>query len=255
MKKLFNLFLVFVICLTLVPFGTKAASEEAVSETLAEAAAQEGITFNSSFSNDNSKPNVYLFRGHGCSHCYELIEYLTSIVDEYGKYFNLVSYEVWYNSANSDLMTKVASTLGDSANGVPYLVIGKKTFIGYRASTDASAIKKAIKELYKSDDKYDVMNHLNDTNSNDTANENSKGNGNAYNSNASAGDKALLYMMMILSFAIVAIYIVKSNSDMASLKSELFTISDQLEELSSKKGTKEVKPITKKVVKKVKKSE
>ena len=165
MKKFYSIFLVFIICLVLVPFNTKAA---AVSETLQEAATQEGISFNSSYSNDDSKVNVYLFRGHGCSHCYELIEYLTSIVDEYGKYFNLVSYEVWYNTDNSALMSNVASVLGDNANGVPYLVIGKKTFIGYRASTDASAIKSAIKDLYKSNDKYDVMDHLDEANSNDT---------------------------------------------------------------------------------------
>ena len=248
MKKFYSIFIAFVICLVLVPFGAKA---ETVSETLQEAAAQEGITFNSDYSNDSSKVNVYLFRGHGCSHCYELIEYLTSIVDEYGKYFNLVSYEVWYNTDNSSLMSNVANVLGDTANGVPYLVIGKKTFIGYRASTDASAIKKAIKELYKSDDKYDVMDHLNEKNS-DTTNENNSGNGKTYNN--SLNSQASLYMMMILAFAIIAIYIVKSNSDVATLKSELYTISDQLEELSTKKETTETKT-TKKVVKTTKKSE
>ena len=252
MKKFYSIFLVFVICLVLVPFNTKAA---AVSETLQEAATQEGISFNSSYSNDDSKVNVYLFRGHGCSHCYELIEYLTSIVDEYGKYFNLVSYEVWYNTDNSALMSNVASVLGDNANGVPYLVIGKKTFIGYRASTDASAIKKAIKELYNSNDKYDVMDHLDEANSNNETNNNSNGKANSYNNNTSVGDKALLYMMMILSFAVVTIYIVKSNNDIAALKSELFTISDQLEELGTKKETKETKATTRKVVKKTKKSE
>lgn len=252
MKRLFNIFFVLVICLVLVPFNTKAA---AVSETLKEAATQEGISFDSNYENDNSKVNVYLFRGHGCSHCYELIEYLTSIIDEYGKYFNLISYEVWYNADNSNLMSNVASVMGDNANGVPYLIIGKKTFIGYRASTDASAIKKAIKELYNSNDKYDVMDHLDEANANNEANNNSNGKANSYNYNTSVGDRALLYMMMILSFAIVTIYIVKSNSDIATLKSELYTISDQLEELGTKKTVKETKETTKKVVKKVKKSE
>ena len=235
MKKLLNIFLVFVICLTLMPFGTKAAKEEAVKETLAEAASQEGITFNSSFSNDDSKPNVYLFRGHGCSHCYELIEYLTTIVDEYGKYFNLVSYEVWYNTANSDLMTNVASVLGDNANGVPYLVIGNKTFIGFRPSTDGEAIKKAIKELYKSDDKYDVMNHLSEVNNNTNNESNNSGNGSNYSLSNGTNAKVVIYISFILAVAAVAVYIVKSNNDMKVLKSQLYTISDQLEELNKKK--------------------
>lgn len=237
MKKLLNIFLVFIICLTLIPFGSKAATTNAVKETLEEAAKQEGISYNHpNYTYDESKPNVYLFRGHGCSHCYELIEYLTSIIDEYGKYFNLVSYEVWYNSDNANLMSQVAATLGDNANGVPYLVIGKKTFIGYRASTDAEAIKKAVKELYKSDDKYDVMDHLGEAPANNnTNNESNGGNGSNYSLSSGTNAKAVVYITVILSFAIVAIYIVKSNSDMATLKSQLYTISDQLEELSKKK--------------------
>ena len=237
MKKLLNIFLVFIICLTLIPFGSKAATTNAVKETLEEAAKQEGISYNHpNYTYDESKPNVYLFRGHGCSHCYELIQYLTSIIDEYGKYFNLVSYEVWYNSDNSSLMSNVASVLGDKANGVPYLVIGKKTFIGYRASTDAEAIKKAVKELYKSDDKYDVMDHLSDAPvNNNTNNESNGGNGSNYSLSSGTNAKVVVYVSVILSFAIVAIYIVKSNSDMATLKSQLYTISDQLEELSKKK--------------------
>ena len=256
MKKFYSLFLIFVICLVLVPFNTKA---EAVSETLAEAAAQEGITFNHpNYTYDESKPNVYLFRGHGCSHCYELIEYLETIIDEYGKYFNLVSYEVWYNSDNSTLMSTVASVLGDNANGVPYLVIGDQTFIGYRASTDAEAIKKAVKELSKSSDRYDVMDHLDEAKLVNNGNEESTtGSGNTRNfslSNVSlSGAQVVVYITVILVFAATAVYVVKSNNDMAILKSQLYTISDQLEELSNTKS--EVKQETKKVIKKtVKKS-
>ena len=66
-------------------------------------------------SNDNSdskKVNVYFFRGEGCSHCAEAEEWFDSIKEEYSEYYNLIDYEVWYNTDNSDLMQKVADAIG-----------------------------------------------------------------------------------------------------------------------------------------------
>ncbi len=104
------------------------------------------------------KINVYLFRGEGCPHCQEAEEFFDSINGEYGKYYNLVDYETWYDESNASLMEKVAKELDDEIEGVPYIIIGKKTWNGYASNLD-DEIKKAIKDEYNKDskDRYDVI--------------------------------------------------------------------------------------------------
>lgn len=121
---------------------------------------EENITHDlSSYKDDDKKINIYLFRGKRCPHCEEFLTFINSIVPEYGKYFNLVSYEVWYNLDNSNLLDSVSTFLGEPASGVPFIVIGDKVFSGYGASYDES-IKTAITDLYNSDNRYDVFEKL-----------------------------------------------------------------------------------------------
>ena len=111
----------------------------------------------------SKKVNVYFFRGEGCSHCAEAEEFFKSIEAEYGKYYKLVDYEVWHNQDNASLMEQVAEARGDEAGGVPYIIIGDKSWNGY-ASDYADSIKKKIKDVYnqKPKDRYDVMDHIKD---------------------------------------------------------------------------------------------
>ena len=115
----------------------------------------------SNYKEDKNKVNVYLFRGSSCGHCLDAVVYFSSIVGEFGQYFNLKSYEVWANSDNSDLMQKVANKLDDEVNGVPYIVIGNKSWSGFTESY-GDEMKEVIKEQYDKDskDRYDVMNKL-----------------------------------------------------------------------------------------------
>lgn len=120
----------------------------------------------------SKKVNVYFFRGEGCSHCAEAEEFFKSIEAEYGKYYNLVDYEVWYNQDNSSLMEKVAKVRGEEAGGVPYIIIGDKSWNGY-ASDYADSIKKKIKEVYtqKPSDRYDVMDYVKNKKSKNNTND------------------------------------------------------------------------------------
>lgn len=135
----------------------------------------------SNYKESDDKINIYMFRGSTCGYCLQEITYLTTILKDYGKYFNLKTYEVWGNSDNSALMRKIANYLGDWSDnfGVPYLVIGKKGYSGYASSMD-DTIEKAIKDEYDSKDRYDVMDHLDemkdvsDTTSNDTSSNDTK---------------------------------------------------------------------------------
>lgn len=112
--------------------------------------------------NAKEKVKVYLFRGEGCPHCQEAEEFFDSIKSEYGKYYELIDYETWYDTDNADLMKKVADKLGEEVSGVPYIIIGKKTWNGY-ASTYDDAIKSAIKSEYNksASKRYDVIKVVN----------------------------------------------------------------------------------------------
>lgn len=144
MKKLKYLFVVFVAFLAM-PFMVFADDTEAT-PTPTPAETEE----------TPSKVNVYLFRGEGCPHCEEMLEFFDSIEEEFGQYYTMNTYEVWYNQDNADLMQDVADKLGVSATGVPFLVIGDQTWNGYASSYDAEIEAKILSE-YNSDSRYDVM--------------------------------------------------------------------------------------------------
>lgn len=113
----------------------------------------------SNYKDDNKKVNVYIFRGSTCSHCFEAIDHFASIYKDEGKYFNVKTYEVWANEDNNELMEKVAKKLGDEVSGVPYIVVGKKSWSGYAASYDEE-IMSTIKSEYNKDKKNDVVKSL-----------------------------------------------------------------------------------------------
>ena len=104
------------------------------------------------------KVNVYMFRGEGCPHCEEALEFFDELAkdEEYSKMYELKTYEVWYDEENSALMKDVAEALEEEVSGVPYMVIGTKTFAGYAASM-SSQIKDTIKAAYEDDDYKDVV--------------------------------------------------------------------------------------------------
>jgi thiol-disulfide isomerase/thioredoxin len=119
----------------------------------------------------NKPVNVYIFSGNGCSYCESALDFFDSIEEEYGDYFNLINYEVWYNEENSSLMYKVAEHFGDDLSGVPYIVIGDVTFQGYSESYDEDIIS-AIKSQYKNRNSVDYVAELKkNTTSSDTNND------------------------------------------------------------------------------------
>lgn len=108
------------------------------------------------YSDSDDKINIYLFRGNGCHYCQGFLEYLNGITDEYGKYFNLVAFETWYNQDNAELVETLSDFLGEKVSGVPYIIIGNQVFPGY-AEEYNDAIEAKIKEEYNAKERYDVI--------------------------------------------------------------------------------------------------
>lgn len=237
MKKTIGLFLTVLIITLILPFGVKADTTY-TSQTLDEAATAEGITYShGDFTNSSDKATIYLFRGAGCSHCYEFLTYLESIVPDYGKYFNVVTYEVWNNTDNADLMSKVAKVFGDEASGVPYIIIGDKTYVGYASSMD-DEIKQSIMDLYNSTDRYDVMNHLGETK--DTTSNDSTTATSTTTNTATVDNKDVIWTVAIATTLLIIVYYVKSTNDKREVLENISKI-----KVSNKENTE-----TKKTVKK-----
>lgn len=102
---------------------------------------------------DENKVNIYFFWGDGCPRCSEAQQFFKEIEAEYGKYYTLNGFEVWYNKENQGLFQEFASAMGDEAKGVPYIVIGRETFIGF-GEVYEEEMKEAIRSQYKNS--YDV---------------------------------------------------------------------------------------------------
>lgn len=184
MKKLKYLF-VLLMALLVLPFMVYAEGEE---ETTA---AEE----------DSKEVNVYLFRGEGCPHCQEAEEWFASIEEEYGSYFKIVDYETWYDEENAELMQKVADARGEEAQGVPYIIIGDKSWNGFTDSYEEEIIEQ-IKAVYEQDikDRYDIMELL--PNINKTSKK------------SSSNDVfALVIILVIVGGAAFGVYKARSNTN------------------------------------------
>ena len=104
---------------------------------------------------EKNKVNIYLFWGDGCPHCKKEKEFFESIKTKYGKYYNLYTFEVWYNEENLNILNAFASSMGEKVTGVPYTIIGSKTFKGFNDTDDyKQSIIKTIEE--EKDKNYDV---------------------------------------------------------------------------------------------------
>ena len=107
------------------------------------------------------KFNMYLFWGDGCVHCHNLKIFLNDLEPKYKDMFDLYAFEVWGNPDNQTLMGRFAKTMGDSPKGVPYLVVGDKSFNGFSEKMEEDIIQAIIDE-FKSDVKHDVFKNLED---------------------------------------------------------------------------------------------
>ena len=150
MKKRFILLLLMAI-LPISVFAKNYYADYTTMNFLETLAAEEFEAVNPSYKEDDKQAVIYLFRGQGCTYCRAFLEFLNSISDEYGKYFKLVSFEVWYDQNNATLMNKVAGVTGVEAGGVPYIVIGQKVFAGYSSTYDED-IKSQIMSQYNNPD-------------------------------------------------------------------------------------------------------
>ena len=156
MKHLQKLFVFLMAVMLVIPFGVLAEEENAETTSVEET--------------EKEPVKVYFFRGETCGYCKAALEWFDSIEEEYGKYYDIVSYEVWNDTDNQSLMQEVADVFGDEASGVPYIIVGHYTYpngFGADSVIDEESGKtmgdemiERIMEVYESDARFDVMQEL-----------------------------------------------------------------------------------------------
>ncbi len=110
---------------------------------------------------DHEKVNIYIFRGHGCSHCYEALEFFYENIEEYGDYLNVYTYEVWNNTANAKFMEEVAAAFNLTVSGVPFMVIGDNytNTRGFNESISEELVETAL-AAYQDENYVDLVGQL-----------------------------------------------------------------------------------------------
>lgn len=107
---------------------------------------------------DHEIVKVYLFRGAGCSHCYDFLTYFSDKFKDYEDYFQIAAYESWNNSTNQKLMLAVKKIVGEEENGsVPFIVIGDDyKLMGFGAKSGEEIIEAALK-AYQDENYTDIV--------------------------------------------------------------------------------------------------
>ena len=155
----------------------------------------------SNYTTSDDKVNVYIFRGKTCWHCLDEISWFSTKVKDYGKYFNVRTYEVWGNKDNSKLMNSVAKFLGETASGVPFTIIGKKTYSGFSETTGENMLKE-IQSQYTNKDRYDIKNDIELSDGSTKTNDNNK---------STSTVMIILIGIVVVAGIAVVIYIGKSK--------------------------------------------
>ena len=151
-----------------VPFATFAEEEveEATTEEVEDANEGEDVE---TTGGDTNEVSVYFFRGQGCPHCEEAEEWFKSIEEEHGSKFKIVDYETWYNEDNKEIFRKVLKARNEYVSdeeslGVPYIVIGNKSWNGFAQDYSAEILDAINSEYAKEEnDRYDIMKYVSST--------------------------------------------------------------------------------------------
>ena len=103
----------------------------------------------SDIKSSKDKLNIYIFWGDGCPHCKHLAEFLGEKQSEIGDKISLYTFEVWKDKNNLAFLKSFGKFLGENPKGVPYIIIGNKTYSGF-SETDEET-KQEIIDLIKTE--------------------------------------------------------------------------------------------------------
>ena len=69
-------------------------------------------------------------------------------------YYNLNTFEVWYDEENEKILKSFAQKMNDQVSGVPYTIIGNQSYIGFGEEEKEEMIDAIISQHKNSYDVY-----------------------------------------------------------------------------------------------------
>ena len=107
---------------------------------------------------------VYIFTKESCPFCEKAKTYINGLEKTYGKYFDVVIYEVYdsnwkvVNKHYEKLMVKLGELHNRQVSGVPYIVIGDSYDANeWNDATTGDAVKTAILKEYVNEEYKDIV--------------------------------------------------------------------------------------------------
>lgn len=108
---------------------------------------------------NDEKVNIYLFYSKICPHCQKEEKYFETLKEKYQDKINIYTYEVTENKTNNEIMKSLKKELKENSQGVPFTIIGSKTFLGYDESLNErieNTIESYLNENTKTDNTYTI---------------------------------------------------------------------------------------------------
>lgn len=108
---------------------------------------------------NDEKVNIYLFYSKICPHCQKEEKYFETLKEKYQDKINIYTYEVTENKTNNEIMKSLKKELKENSQGVPFTIIGSKTFLGYDESLNErieNTIESYLDENTKTDNTYTI---------------------------------------------------------------------------------------------------
>lgn len=108
---------------------------------------------------NDEKVNIYLFYSKICPHCQKEEKYFETLKEKYQDKINIYTYEVTENKTNNEIMKSLKKELKENSQGVPFTIIGSKTFLGYDESFNErieNTIESYLDENTKTNNTYTI---------------------------------------------------------------------------------------------------
>lgn len=108
---------------------------------------------------NDEKVNIYLFYSKICPHCQKEEKYFEILKEKYQDKINIYTYEVTENKTNNEIMKSLKKELKENSQGVPFTIIGSKTFLGYDESLNErieNTIESYLDENTKTHNTYTI---------------------------------------------------------------------------------------------------
>ena len=108
---------------------------------------------------NDEKVNIYLFYSKICPHCQKEEKYFETLKEKYQDKLNIYTYEVTENKTNNEIMKSLKKELKENSQGVPFTIIGSKTFLGYDESLNErieNTIESYLDENTKTNNTYTI---------------------------------------------------------------------------------------------------